>query len=103
MNCSRPAPEPVGLYETFLPGQSWPHTWLNSAMAFCWAVDPSAVRAFRPPQAAGPAGAPEPVLVKAPRLSSLPQPVNTPPQTISAAVSAANALPTVSRHTDPAS
>ena len=46
MNCSRPAPDPVGLYETFLPAHSWPHTWLNRAIAFCWAVEPSAVSAF---------------------------------------------------------
>ena len=35
MNCSRPAPDPVGLYDTFLPGQNWPHSWLNTSIAFC--------------------------------------------------------------------
>ena len=52
MNCSRPAPEPVGLYDRFLPGQTWPHTWLNTAIAFCCAVEPSAVSAFLPPHSA---------------------------------------------------
>ena len=36
----------------FLPGQTWPHTLLNTAMAFCWAVEPSAVSEFLPPQSA---------------------------------------------------
>src|ERR1700722_11536103 len=35
MNCSRPAPDPVGLYDTDLRGQYWPQTWLNTAIAFC--------------------------------------------------------------------
>ena len=52
MNCVTPAPEPVGLYDRFLPGHAWPHTWLNTAIAFCWAVEPSAVSAFLPPQSA---------------------------------------------------
>ena len=35
MNCSRPAPEPVGLYARSLPGHSSAHSSLKSAMAFC--------------------------------------------------------------------
>ncbi len=83
MNCSRPAPDPVGLYDMFLPGQSWPQTWLNIATAFCWAVDPSAVMLVLPPQSAAPVGA-APVGT----LSSLPQPANT-----SAATAATDTLP----------
>src|ERR1700712_4469210 len=52
MNWSTPAPEPVGLYANDLPEQTWPHTLLNSAIAFCWAVEPSAVSEFLPPQSA---------------------------------------------------
>src|SRR6476619_6602857 len=51
-NWSTPAPEPVGLYASVLPEQTWPHTLLNSAIAFCWAVEPSAVSEFLPAQSA---------------------------------------------------
>ena len=72
-----PAPEPVGLYDSVLPGQTWPHTLLNSAMAFCWAVEPSAVSEVLPPQSAAPdADAPSRALLEAvPALLSLPHAV----------------------------
>ena len=57
MNCVTPAPEPVGLYDSVLPEHVWPHTWLNTAIAFCWAVEPSAVSEALPPQSAADAEA----------------------------------------------
>ena len=58
-----------------MPEQTWPHTLLNSAIAFCCAVEPSAVTEFLPPQsadadAAAVPDAPDEVLV--PALLSLP-------------------------------
>ena len=61
------------MYDRFLPEQTCPHTLLNSAIAFCWAVEPSAVSEFLPPQSADADAvpdAPEEVLV--PALLSLP-------------------------------
>src|SRR3954468_1725602 len=76
MNCSTPAPEPVGLYARVLPAQVWPHTLLNSAMAFCWAVEPSAVTEFLPAQSAADADElPEALDDGVPALLSLPQAV----------------------------
>src|SRR5690625_5182406 len=89
MNCSRPAPEPVGLYDRFLPGHCLPHSWLNTAIAFCWAVDPSAVSEFFPAQSADfDPGAPAPAAPSV--LLSLPQPLNPRPR-----VAANNAIPAV--------
>src|SRR3954470_19037829 len=72
MNWSTPAPEPVGLYANVLPEQTWLHTLLNSAIAFCWAVEPSAVTEFLPPQSAdaAPVPAPDALVVGAPALLS---------------------------------
>ena len=76
MNWSTPAPEPVGLYANVLPGQTWPHTLLNSAMAFCCAVEPSAVSEVLPPQSAPDADAlPEALDEAVPALLSLPHAV----------------------------
>src|ERR1700761_5377374 len=101
MNCSRPAPDPVGLYSTFLPGQYWPHVWLNTAIAFCWAVDPSAITVFFPPQPAVPAG-PTAGDGAGMRLSSLPHADST-PAPVTHANAKANALNTLSSLTAPAS
>src|SRR5260221_12038463 len=74
MNWSTPAPEPVGLYARVLPEHVWPHTLLNSAMAFCWAVEPSAVTEFLPAQSAAalwlPAGLAAPLLLAVPEVVS---------------------------------
>jgi hypothetical protein len=100
MNCSRPAPDPVGLYDTLLPGQYWPHTWLNNVIAFCWAVEPSAVSPLLPPHPAVPAG-PETAVAEAPWwLLSLPQPVSVPLPIAIANATAASALPFPSSLTD---
>src|ERR1700761_7380005 len=91
MNWSTPAPEPVGLYASVLPEQTWPHTLLNSAIAFCWAVDPSPVSEFLPAQSAAEADAdPDPlaaVLEAVPALLSLPQ-----PDSVSAAIAVADSV-----------
>src|SRR5882672_9730403 len=89
MNWSTPAPEPVGLYARVLPEHVWPHTLLNSAMAFCWAVEPSAVTEFLPAQSAAalwlPAGLALPLLLVVPELLSLPHAVR-----VSAAIAVAD-------------
>src|SRR6185312_2501788 len=82
MNWFRPAPEPVGLYESCLPWQSWLHVFVNSAIAFCCAVDPSADSESLPPQSTGP-----PFGAGAPTLLSLPH------ADAATAMSAAAAIP----------
>ncbi|BBZ77774.1 hypothetical protein MANY_31110 [Mycolicibacterium anyangense] len=103
MNWVTPAPEPVGLYDRFLPAHFWPHTWLNTAIAFCCAVEPSAVSAFLPPQSAEDADEPD-----APAdedddllLLSLPQAVNVNPVIAVADTVTRNALPKLFRFTYP--
>src|SRR5436305_13713611 len=59
---------------------------LNNAIAFCWAVDPSAVRSGLPSQFPGPVGAVMPC-----RLLSLPQPVAIAPVSKAAASAARTA------------
>src|SRR5271166_3728617 len=71
-------------------------------MAFCCAVEPSAVSDFLPPQAAWPAAAPEPAGAP-PRLSLLPHAVKNPPPSSTAVVTAARRLPTLSSLTGLAS
>ncbi len=69
-------------------------------IAFCWAVEPSAVSPFLPPQPAVPVG-PEIAAGDAPRrLSSLPQAVRDPPQRASASATTVSALPCLSSLTD---
>ena len=108
MNWSTPAPEPVGLYARVLPEHVWPHTLLNSAMAFCWAVEPSAVTEFLPPQSAFADAVPAALVPDPDALEledeaflSLPQAVS-----VSAAIAVAdrvmpNALPMLLSFTDP--
>jgi hypothetical protein len=64
-------------------------------MAFCWAVDPSAVSAVLPSQFTGPFGALRPC-----RLLSLPQPVDVIPTITAVDAAAASALRTASSFTD---
>src|SRR5258708_35152013 len=91
MNWSTPAPEPVGLYARVLPEHVWPHTLLNSAMAFCWAVEPSPVSEFLPPQSAFADAVPAaglalpPLLLEVEALLSLPHAVR-----VSAAIAVAD-------------
>src|SRR5271168_3976456 len=102
MNCSRPAPDPVGLYATLFPGQYRPHNWLKTAIAFCCAVDPSAVTAFFPPQPADPASPGRSVAEVPVRLSSLPQAVDIPAAVVVANATAPKVLITLPSLTDPA-
>src|ERR1700730_2880820 len=64
-------------------------------MAFCWAVDPSAVSAVLPAQFTGPFGTLRPC-----RLLSLPQPVDVMPTITAVDAAAASALRTASSFTD---
>src|ERR1700738_4781657 len=108
MTWPTPAPEPVGLYARVLPGHTCPHTLLNSAIAFCWAVEPSAVTEFLPPQSALADAAPETLApdpdaleLEDEELLLLPQAVS-----VSAAIAVADrvvpsALPMLLSFTDP--
>jgi hypothetical protein len=62
---------------------------LNTAIAFCCAVDPSAVRVFFPAHSADPAG-PAAAPVDPPVLSSLPHPLSARPKVV-----ASSAMPAV--------
>jgi hypothetical protein len=73
---------------------------LNSDIAFCCAVEPSAVSKFLPPHPAVPAD-PEMAEPEAPRrLSSLPQAVTVPTQIAIADATIVIALPCLSSLTD---
>jgi hypothetical protein len=73
---------------------------LNNTIAFCWAVEPSAVIPFLPPHPTEPAG-PEPAVPEAPRrLSPLPQAVNVPALIAIANAIAVSARPFPSSLTD---
>lgn len=79
-----------------MPGQYWPHTWLNIVIAFSCAVEPSAVSLFLPPQPAVPV---VPLMLGAavPRwFSSLPQPVSAAAPSAVANAAAASAPPCLS-------
>ena len=102
MNWVTPAPEPVGLYDRFLPGHFWPQTWLNTAMAFCCAVEPSAVSWFLPPQSADELDEPDaPFDEEEPELLSLPHAVSVIPVIAVADKVTRNALPNLFRSTYP--
>ena len=89
-----------------MPAQVCPQTWLNTATAFCWAVEPSAVSVFLPPQSADPAAVPDapdaPLLVVVEALLSLPQAVRVKPAIAVADTVVRSALPNVVRFTCPA-
>jgi hypothetical protein len=73
---------------------------LNNAIAFCSAVEPSAVIAFLPPHPTAPAG-PGPAVPEAPpRLLSLPQAVSVAALTANANATAVSALPFPTSLTD---
>ena len=85
-----------------MPGHFWPHTWLNTAMAFCCAVEPSAVRAFLPPQSADAFDEPDAFVDDdVPELLSLPQAVSVRPVMAVADTVTKNALPNLFRFTYP--
>jgi len=69
---------------------------LNTAIAFCWAVDPSAVSTFFPAQLTVPAGPGRVVAEALGRLSSLPQAVSALAAVVVANAAAPNALLTLS-------
>ena len=91
-----------GLYDRFLPGHFWPQTWLNTAIAFCCAVEPSAVSWFLPPQSADELDEPDaPVVEEEPELLSLPHAVSVIPVIAVADKVTKNALPNLFRSTYP--
>ena len=105
-NCSRPAPEPVGLYEMFLPWHTWPQVWANTAMAFCWADEPSAVRVFLPPHSSAEPAAtvpvsPPPLDPDVPALLSLPHPARASAAMAAAETVVPNVLPMLLSFTYP--
>jgi hypothetical protein len=73
---------------------------LNNAIAFCSAVEPSAVSAFLPPQPAAPADPVTAIPEPPRRLSSLPQAVSVAPPIAVANATVANALPILSSLTN---